>query len=199
MKSIAVSNKMLAVAQASYEGNPDYGLTDDDMRKAIKAALNEAPDQQAEIARLSAQRVRLSEQYTTACRIIEKMATKRDQAQARAAAATMEMRERAASVTVDLGPRYDGRPVHYHIPENVKSVIRALPIDPDAQKALDQMLAKAREDAIREALETFRAQIESMRQNVGDWSISEVPEAVNDTLDDILALLNDGEDDGKTT
>lgn len=40
---IAVSAKMLKAAQASYweNANPSYGLTDADMRRAIKAALRE--------------------------------------------------------------------------------------------------------------------------------------------------------------
>lgn len=36
---IAVSRKMLAAAQGTYEPNPEYGLSDADMHKAIKAAL----------------------------------------------------------------------------------------------------------------------------------------------------------------
>ena len=49
----------------------------------------------------------------------------------------------AACVTVDMGPRYDGRSVHYHIPERVKGAIRAI-TPADAQAALDKMLAAAR-------------------------------------------------------
>lgn len=111
---------------------------------------------------------------------ILELEAERDQALARAAAAAMEMRERAVSVTVDLGPRYDGRPVHYHIPENVKSAIRTLPIDPDAQKALDQMLAKAREDAIREAAGAMKPMLRSMLSR-------------GQAAQTILALLNEGE------
>lgn len=155
------------------------------------AQLKRANQAEAEIARLTAERDILKNwQDHNANEVprlkmqIEAMQKGRDQALACAAAAAMEMREAAAGVTMLVGDHQR---------------IRALPIDPDAQKALDRLLAKAREDALREALETFRAQIESMRQNVGDWSISEVPEAVNDTLDDILALLNEGEDDGKAT
>ena len=55
MKSIAVSNVMLRLAQSSYEANPEYGLSDNDMRVAIKAALDAAPDQQATIDRLTAE------------------------------------------------------------------------------------------------------------------------------------------------
>ena len=38
---VGVSNRMLEAAQDSYNENrhPDYGLTDADMRRAIKAAL----------------------------------------------------------------------------------------------------------------------------------------------------------------
>ena len=49
----------------------------------------------------------------------------------------------AACVTVDMGPRYDGRSVHYHIPERVKGAIRAL-TPADAKAALSKMLAQAR-------------------------------------------------------
>ena len=58
--------------------------------------------------------------------------------------------EAAACVTVGMGPRYDGRSVHYHIPERVKGAIRAL-TPADAQAALDKMLAEAR------AMESTRA------------------------------------------
>lgn len=42
---VAVSNKMLRAAQESYEesAHPSYGLTDADMRRAIKAALDHLP------------------------------------------------------------------------------------------------------------------------------------------------------------
>ena len=36
---VAVSKRMLEAAQSAYERNPEYGLTDADMRRAIKAAL----------------------------------------------------------------------------------------------------------------------------------------------------------------
>lgn len=36
---IAVSAKMVEAAQAAYNRNPDYGLTDSDMRAAIHAAI----------------------------------------------------------------------------------------------------------------------------------------------------------------
>ena len=49
----------------------------------------------------------------------------------------------AASVTVDMGPRYDGRSVHYHIPEKVKGAVRAL-TPADAQAALGKLLYEAR-------------------------------------------------------
>lgn len=59
--------------------------------------------------------------------------------------------EAAACVTVGMGPRYDGRSVHYHIPERVKGAIRAL-TPSDAQAALDKMLAAARAEAAEAAL-----------------------------------------------
>lgn len=41
LKGIAVSNRMVGAAQASYDANrnPEYGLTDSDMKKAIEAAM----------------------------------------------------------------------------------------------------------------------------------------------------------------
>ena len=42
LADLACSKKMLRAAQSSYEGNPEYGLTDEDMKKAILAALKEA-------------------------------------------------------------------------------------------------------------------------------------------------------------
>ena len=42
LAGLACSQKMLRAAQSSYEGNPEYGLTDDDMKRAILTALKEA-------------------------------------------------------------------------------------------------------------------------------------------------------------
>lgn len=36
---VAVTRRMLEAAQSAYEANPEYGLTDEDMRRAIKAAI----------------------------------------------------------------------------------------------------------------------------------------------------------------
>lgn len=36
---VAVSRKMVEAAQHAYESNPEYGLTDKDMQKAIAAAI----------------------------------------------------------------------------------------------------------------------------------------------------------------
>lgn len=36
---VAVTRRMLEAAQSAYEANPEYGLTDEDMRLAIKAAI----------------------------------------------------------------------------------------------------------------------------------------------------------------
>lgn len=42
VNNMAVSKRMVKAAPASYAGNPEYGLNDEDMAKAIKAALNAA-------------------------------------------------------------------------------------------------------------------------------------------------------------
>lgn len=159
--------------------------------------LQSLTDAQAEIARLTAERdealaraekaeidaeffrseVKLRNRIESTNDTASDLQRKYEEALARAATAALEMRERAVSVTVDLGPGYDGRPVHYHIPENVKSAIRALPIDPDTQKVLGRMLVKAREDAIGEA-----AKVAIKQAYYGDHSTAKA----------ILALLNDG-------
>lgn len=100
-------------------------------------------DAQAEIARLTAER---------------------DQALARAAAAAMEMRDRAAKRIESLGFS--------------AGFIHSLTIDPDAQKALDKMLAKVRKDAIREAADLCKSPF--------------VGRCWEDCHDAILALLTDG-------
>ena len=41
MKGRAVTKKMVAAAQQSYQHNPEYGLTDEDMKRAIEAAIRE--------------------------------------------------------------------------------------------------------------------------------------------------------------
>ncbi|QRZ14692.1 hypothetical protein JWJ88_17155 [Paracoccus methylovorus] len=78
----------------------------------------------------------------------------------------------------------------------VREYIRRLtPID--AQAALDKLIADARSDGIKDTMELLRRQINSMRLNVGAWLISDVPEAINDTLDDILALINEPQEGDK--
>ena len=42
---VAVSQKMIAAAQASYDGSAEYGLGDGDMKKAIEAALKVAAEE----------------------------------------------------------------------------------------------------------------------------------------------------------
>lgn len=42
LKNMAVSASMVEAAQLAYTPNPEYGLTDNDMAKAIKAALRQA-------------------------------------------------------------------------------------------------------------------------------------------------------------
>lgn len=124
---------------------------------------------------------------------IARLTAERDQALARAAAAAMDMREMAEQ----WAQRHYNSKMHQTY---IKGTIRALPIDPDAQKALDKLLSQVRADAIREA-----AGVLTREFNISDISIDGVtlhgcnmapPYACRYA---ILALLNDGEDDGKTT
>lgn len=153
----------------------------DEATKALaQIAKRQLDDAQAEIARLTSERDLLKNwQDHNANEVprlkmqIEAMQEGRDQARARAASAAMDMRERAAGVCA------------HHLTDEADMLladmwaehIRALPIDPDAQKALDKMLAKAREDAIREA-----ADIVSKNRDISGWV----------SHDAILALLNEG-------
>lgn len=117
---------------------------------------------------------------------IARLTAERDQALARAAAAAMEMRDRAAKVCDDDGVSTtsdaEGRMIAVWL-SDAASEIRALPIDTDAHKALDKMLAQAREDAIREAASAC------------DWGDIHGDNAV--TV--ILSLLNDGGQDDDST
>ncbi|SEN50188.1 hypothetical protein SAMN04489859_100877 [Paracoccus alcaliphilus] len=105
--------------------------------------------------------------------------------QARAAAAAMEMRERAVSLATyepeecdRLGSTSQMEVCDFGEWINIDDV-RALPIDPDAQKALDKMLARAREDAIREAAHLIECDGDALGGKSG-------------AANAILALLNDG-------
>lgn len=106
---------------------------------------------------------------------ITDLETERDEALARAAAAAMEMRERAAAVS----GHYMSDEVDELLLDIWREDIRALPIDTDAQKALDKMLAKAREDAIREAAHLIECDGDALGGKPGAAKA-------------ILALLNDG-------
>lgn len=125
---------------------------------------------------------------------ILELEAERDQALARAAAAAMEMRERAAEHAwnkrdlladaekkqIDAGLTgrdYYGRRLEAEL---LSRTIRDLPIDPDAQKALDRLLAQAREDAIREAAGAMKPMLRSMLSR-------------GQAAQTILALLNEGE------
>ena len=124
--------------------------------RALKAQVK---DDKAEIARLTAERDQEREEHTDTLKLL-------DHALAQAAAAAMEMRDRAAQAAY-----------HWWDDDDVRQHIRALPTDPDAQKALDEMLEKAREDAIREA-----ADIVNKNRDISGWV----------SHDAILALINDG-------
>ena len=102
---------------------------------------------------------------------VKHVVAERDQALAQAAAAAMEMRERCVRVL----DNYTGTGF-------LADQILALPIDPDAQKALDKMLAQARDVAIREAASVS-----------GHYMSTDEDELLLDMWrEDILDLLNDG-------
>lgn len=107
---------------------------------------------------------------------VERLTAERDHALAQAAAAAMEMRDRAAN-SVEGWSLYtvEGDPFEALAAEE----IRNLPIDPDAQQALNQLLAKAREDAIREAAHLIECDGDALGGKSGAAKA-------------ILALLNDG-------
>jgi hypothetical protein len=42
LKGMAVTKRMVLAAQSSYQKDPEYGLSDDDMKKAIEAAMRAA-------------------------------------------------------------------------------------------------------------------------------------------------------------
>lgn len=151
---------------------------------------------QAVIARLIVELEKSDGQYDTLVQESRKLTAERDQALAQAATAAMEMRERAAEHAwnkrdlladaekkqIDAGLTgrdYYGRRLEAEL---LSRSIRALPIVPDAQKALDKMLARVREDAIREAAAVS-----------GHYMSDEGDELLLSMWrEDILALLNDG-------
>ena len=106
-----------------------------------------------------------------------------NQALARAAAAAMEMREHIIKWLQNAGIAGGG------VGDPLTELLLALPIDPDAQKALDKLLAKAREDSIREAAEVCDNQINPSVEmsDPKDWAIG-----IDQCRDAILALINDG-------
>ena len=149
-------------------------------------------DAQAEIARLTAER----DQALARAAEITSSAT------ALAAAAAMEMRERAASSDLWLPliqEQSEGEWTQKQIEQdadNFGAAVRALPIDPDAQKALDKLLAKAREDAIREMV--MPVSFIGSWHKVTEWCEAE-GEAVSaqtawgEVKQAILTLLNEGD------
>jgi len=78
--------------------------------------------------------------------------------------------EVAANIAVDMGVRYDGRTVHYHIPDSVKPHIRAL-APADAQAALDARINAAREEGrimgLREGAEIAKNRHEAWTDDSG--------------------------------
>lgn len=109
---------------------------------------------------------------------------------AQAAAAAMEMRERAERDCRGWDDLECDPSINL-----ISNSIRALPIDPDAQKALDRLLAKAREDAIRE-MDMPGSFIDSWHK-VTEWCEAEgetvsAQTAWGEVKQAILALLTDG-------
>lgn len=86
-----------------------------------------------------AERDRLAEQYTTACKIIDRIATERDAALARAGAAAVDMRERAL-VAVS---KSDSQEMDICGAAAIAIRIATIPIPTDAQAALDKLLREA--------------------------------------------------------
>lgn len=105
---------------------------------------------------------------------------------AQAAAAALEMRKRA-TVTYAM---YSG--------VDLTKRLRTLPIPTDAQKALDQMLAQAREDAIREAAALCAPKKAKVTRgnrftpSVTNPQSAAAQAARKQCQDSILALLNEG-------
>lgn len=93
----------------------------------------------------------------------EKAESERDEAKAQLGAVI----EQAAQAAYQWWDDDDAQELRQHIRD----------IDPDAQKALDKMLAKAREDAIREA-----ADIVNKNRDISGWV----------SHDEILTLINEG-------
>lgn len=120
-------------------------------------------------------------------------ATERDQSHAQAAAAAMDMRERAATHT-----QWTAWGERHVLTEAARKAIRALPIDPDAQKALDKLLAQAREDAIREAAALCAPKKAKVTRgnrftpSVTNPQSAAAQAARKQCQDSILALLTDG-------
>lgn len=110
-------------------------------RQACDEAADALEAQSDEIARLTG----LLEHGLKECARETVRAEKAEAALSECQALLAMWPEVAANITVDMGPRYDGRPVHYHIPENVKLAIRAL-TSADAQAALDARINAAREE-----------------------------------------------------
>ena len=171
-----------------------HEYTDEEEQEANARAIALLPELLAEVIALRAEVERLAShaangwaQYNHWIERYRIAADERDAALARANAAT-EMRERAAEAYEDGFPEWDTFSA-------AATAIRALPIDPDAQKALDKMLVKARGDAIREAASVCS------KISLRYWSewkdgANMLSQGASDGADEcdaaILALLNDG-------
>lgn len=114
-------------------------------------------DAQAEIARLTAERDQalakcdsLNEKLGAWMRRAGKAEARYAEAKDQAAAAAMEMREAASKICDGTAKYHISDPDGIEVVRMTSAEIRALPINPDAQKALNRLLAKAREDAIRD-------------------------------------------------
>lgn len=173
MKSIAVSNKMLKAAQDSYEGrrHPSYGLTDADM----KAALAQAPDQQAENERLRGEVEELQGAQIldrAALRLQKKAREKAEAELAEARAEVAAAYERAA--TVQVGGYDMVSPV-------TRATIRALATKPGTT-ALSEMLDAETRD-MRKALEDLLKAHESGWPDKQDWGAGDRARAILARID----------------
>lgn len=157
------------------------------MSKDLDATIKQRDELQAEVDRLTAALERTEANRDVILSDLAEVTAERDQALAQAAAAAVEMRERAAGVLDEIRTIISNGDLTQGVRLDMidKLALRDLPIDPDALKALDKMLAKSREDAIREAAAVS-----------GHYMSTEADELLLDMWrEDILDLLTDGGQD----
>lgn len=131
--------------------NPEDSRRPQRLRQSPEGEWVRYDDAQAKIDRLTAERDEAEAEVERVKGVLEKLSEIamlhlkwRDQALAQAAAAALEMRKRA-TVTYAM---YSG--------VDLTKRLNSLPIDPDAQKALDRMLAEAEQRGYANAMEAER-------------------------------------------